>query len=217
MWEDVECGRIINLFDNATKIGTGTEKSVMNKTGTGTKTAGLAWTQTGTKPDRQMMEPQVSSDCTGKKTLYKRLFLLESSGKNSWFFLHGLGMWHHQWLIHNHTYIMDWAVIDEHSTKTKSQADYTNWLLKYQLITKVLFDYYHTNRLSQRQAASDGHWTQLTCLRFLRLNFRACTNQARKILIFHFFVIKRHSSTSFISHFLSLFFFFFSFFFLFPF
>ena len=57
MREDVESGRIINLFNNATR--TGTEKSVLNKTGTGT--AGLAWTRTGTEPDRQMMEPQVST------------------------------------------------------------------------------------------------------------------------------------------------------------
>ena len=49
MWEDVECGRIINLFNNATR--TGTEKSVLNKTGTGTGTAGLAWTRTETEPD----------------------------------------------------------------------------------------------------------------------------------------------------------------------
>ena len=59
MWEDIECGRILNLFNNATR--TGTEKSVLNKTGTGTGTAGLAWTRTGTEPDGQMMEPQVSS------------------------------------------------------------------------------------------------------------------------------------------------------------
>ena len=59
MWEDVECGRIINLFNNATRTGAG--KLVLNKTGTETETAGLAWTQTGTEPDGQMMEPQVSS------------------------------------------------------------------------------------------------------------------------------------------------------------
>ena len=59
MWEDVECGRIINLFNNATR--TGTEKSVLNKTRTGTGTAGLAWTRTGTEPNGQMMEPQVST------------------------------------------------------------------------------------------------------------------------------------------------------------
>ena len=61
MWEDIECGRIMNLFNNATRTGTRTEKSVLNKTGTGTETAGLAWTRTGTEPDGQMMEPQVSS------------------------------------------------------------------------------------------------------------------------------------------------------------
>ena len=49
MWEHVECGRIINLFNNATRTGTGTEKSVLNKT------------ETGTEPDSQMMEPQVST------------------------------------------------------------------------------------------------------------------------------------------------------------
>ena len=57
--KDVGCGRIINLFNNATR--TGTEKLVLNKTGTGTETAGLAWTRTGTEPDGQMMEPQVST------------------------------------------------------------------------------------------------------------------------------------------------------------
>ena len=52
--------RVWSLFNNATRTGTGTEMSVLNKTGTGTGTAGLAWTRTGTEPDSQMMEPQVS-------------------------------------------------------------------------------------------------------------------------------------------------------------